>query len=575
MKKIGIVLLLSCLGWIQSSFAQNTKLTFEQATLAYESGNYKESLDYLNEVERLLGKPTAKVQSLKVVIYYEQDDIHNAQLALGAYFKTSPNQNSEEYQNMVVLKQELDGTLREQYRSQLQELREKENRELQKLDKNTSGQEEAYHFSTAKSINTIEAIDYFLTKYPSSVYQQEANEMRRLKYNERDFDKLVLEGDDYILNNRPNEGEKKYLEARRLKDEVLIRKRLAGVQELLLSLMINDGNSAFYESRWTDAITNYSKALQTKDDNELKVRLEKAKQELAYELVHKDGAMQAYLKYTQDYPNGLYIYEIQAKLIEKYLDKAEVMIREANTEEAKIYLQKAWSFHPSNVFTYSDQRYFELVDREAKRLTSGKKEVRMQRIGEAIRYYTMLNDHSGKDYKGKLTQVRQKQKAWSHDDFIYLAFRSNEKIDQVGVDVGGNTNTSTGGFISARGSLKALKNSGNEPFNTDGLDYYSVFVNLNLTRKIIYPVWIYAGGGYVNYIKIDAVKDQPGKGIILDENSKGEGAFNIESGLLLKLRPFALSLGASFPQFSQSQKQLLNIKNNYVLSAAFGFSFKL
>ena len=548
--------------------AQEAKSYFLQAYEAYEGGDYSGSLTKIQATESSLGKTNSKIQSLKTLIYNEKGDLNQALEELELYFKTSPDKMSSEYENMLSLYKELKETSKGRFEAGQQELIRKRNEELESAGKAISSEKDLYYFRVAKEAGTLEAYQLFLKKNTTESLKSEMVRMISAKQNELNYETLVAEGIDLMAGGSPGIAAEKFLEAQKIKKSDWLNSQIKEAWGYGAQLSLNKGNSEFYNRNWLAAAEHFRYAWRLNPSAELQKKVEEANDELAYEFAHKKSDAAEMKVYLSAFPKGRKVGQAEGFLFNHYLANATKSIADQRSADTRLYLKEIQQLKSSPHWKIFSEDYYKLVLEEAEFLSSGSKKHKINNIRPAMDYYTELNEGSGTNYSSKIKSLNWKNKEWNRKDIGYLAYRSDATFNDIGLDFGMDKNRGIGLSLSIRMSRQVLASS---DFPLNGMEHVKGIANLNFTKKIIYPLWIYAGGGWANYQKIDPVASDPSRGMLSDETVD---TFNMETGISLHLKPVYLSVGSSFPYLNEKQNaQLGFVKSPSYVNVAIGFGW--
>jgi hypothetical protein len=316
------------------------------------------------------------------------------------------------------------------------------------------------------------------------------------------------------------------------------------------------------------AANNFKQVVAFRSSPEAISKLRQAQDEAAYASAVQASKPESFRSYLQTYPQGLWKKAAEKFLLIHYMEAAGRSLDAHHSGEVKAYLQELRGFQSSEYWKHFKDDYYKLVLREAQFLSSGSKKQRMANIGPAISYYEELNEGSGSSYAGKLRTLKWKNKEWNRPGMGYFGFHSDATFDEVGVVFGVDKNRGIGLNVSLRAGLPAFSAG---DFAHKGKDHVKGILNMNFTKKVIYPLWIYAGAGYANFQNIQHSASDPSRGSLGDESID---TFNIETGVSVHLRPVYLSLGSSFPYLNAEQNAQLGFtKSPSYMNVTIGFGW--
>jgi uncharacterized protein (TIGR02145 family) len=159
---------------------QSTEILAESAMLnaeeAYSNENYDESLKYLEEAEKILGKTYSRIQYLKVKSWMavgnrSQNDLtawKKAEAELKKYFEvaTEGKASPEKYDEMVLSVSKI--------KNKIQEIEKRQDENWRKVVQVVEIEKQLYN--EAKEKNTIHDYLNYINKYPKGIYIKKAYE---------------------------------------------------------------------------------------------------------------------------------------------------------------------------------------------------------------------------------------------------------------------------------------------------------------------------------------------------------------------------------------------------------------
>lgn len=555
--------------------AQSARSHYQQAELAYEAGKYTEALYHLGEAERALGGTNARIQSLRTHAYYAQGDNVHALVELTRYFRYAPagGQSSDAYRDLQALREELTSGNKTYFEQQKQAATQAQTQELKSLDADLAREWEELTFRVVKESGSKQAWQDFLRQYPNSSHAAEATAGIGAVERQVQFETLLEQAEAHHAAGRWQPALQSYEAALKLRSDNNVRRYAAEVRQQYANQLARQGDEHAAAARWDEAVRAYQRADEVLSSPELTTALRAARDEAAFAAAESSRRDEQYAAYLRQYPDGLHAPDAVAARLNLQLARAEQAQKQGQTEAVESALADAARLGQSTVVWPAYRgRYYTLMRQEATRLTSGKKTERVKQVNRAISYYQQLDQaQPNHPYAGKLRHLQAKRRAWSHEDFGYFAYR-RDLHNEIGFDLGFNTNLSWGGFVSIRGTARALAaDIPTNGFPRRGRQYSQGFASFNFTKKVTYPLWVYAGAGYAHFARIHDVPGYPGNGILPNDNPQKGGGVNTEFGAVLKIKWAALSVGVSAPQFSAEKRQILGLSGNpTVLNAAIG-----
>ena len=532
----------------QQSFAQDAKTTFTQALQAYENGDYSNSIAKANEAESQLGKTNSRIQSLKALAYNEQGNLNRSLLELELYFKTAPDRSSSEYTSMEALYTEMKSTARSRYDADLKEIENQRKVELQKIQESVNAGRDQYFFGVAKQAGTVEAYDLFLKKNTSSSLKAEAEKLLAEQKNVLHYNQLVIEGLELIKARSPRQAVDKFSLALEIKSDPWLSARMEEAKLYSADLAYNAGIADLLQWKFESARQNFIYVQGISNTEQVRLKLQEATDELTFEKATERADPLAMKAYLSAYPQGRKKGPAEGFLLNYHLKQATENVARHNPEASRTSLAEIANLRGSKHWDIFSADYYALVLQEAEYLTSGPKKQRIVNILPAIDYYEQLNEGSGKNYSGKVRQLKAKNKEWSRPNMGFVALLTDQTISDVGVMLGSNNNRGLGMNLSLKAPPQIFSSGS---FDPKGQDYLKGTLGLNFSKKIIYPFWIYAGAGYTNFQSVDAIASEPGKGQLGDETID---TVSLEGGFALHFKPVFLTINSSIPYLSGKQR---------------------
>lgn len=551
--------------------AQSAQSAYSDAFSSYEAGNFAESLRKAAEAEALLGGTNARLQSLKVLNYYENGDQKNALLQLELYFNTRPDQQSAAYSQMLSLREELKSALNRIFESSREQLEKKRQEELAAIGASYSAQKDQLAFNIAREAGSLQALEQFLRSSQTESLQQEARKLIELEQQRLNYNLLVTQGMDFLAQSKPAEAKAAFLKAAELQDGPWLVQQLDRARQLLAVQAYTQGLQDFYSGNYSKAVGNFRTAQENEASADTQQKLLLAEEELAYQqafLQQDPGQMKAYL---EKYPQGVKRDQAEAFLFHYYIRKTEASFTAGNHSEIEASLQELDAMKASAHWEVFSETYYQLLLRQAQQLTQGSRKQRQANIGLAIEHYETLDRESGERYRTRLGLLKWRQKEWSRPDMLFLAFKSDPSLNEMGFEFGSHNNNSIGFAINGQVSKQMLKNDLTEADNYGDLDHVVGMANFTLNKKILYPLWVYGGAGYANLMPV-LPTGEPGMGMLDEENQVH--TVNFQGGVTVHFKPVVFSLGASYPYLSEENKLKLGLEKNplYItLGAGFGW----
>lgn len=554
--------------------SQSLPTEFKKAFALYESGDYSASLNKVIEIENVAGRTNPKIQSLKILIYNNLGENEKTVLELEKYFRTSPDSNSSEYNEMKTLYAHLKKTINEQYHASVENLHKQFQSELQAIDRRAKKEAELYLFTVAKEASTFEAYTLFLKNCTNDSLRNLTMEFLENEKRNEEYDRLIQNGFDFLEEQSPELALASFNAAQKLKNSTWLTEQIKFSKDFHGLLTLIKGDEDFLHQNWQSAVVNYTKSLSATNSPETKAKLAKANEELFFEKALKENNVTKIEQFIADYPTARKRNQAIDYLFNYYLMMAQESRNIGDHYKTRDILKKFNSYSGLEFWGVYADDYYNLLKLEAKRLTEGSRSKRKQYINIAINYYEELQSSTEKSYKSKIRYLTWLDKEWSREDISYLLFKTGKEFNDIGFEFGSIKNEGIG-FATTFVAAKQLYSepSDEERFETN-LTYTRSYLNLNLTKKIVYPFSVYLGLGYSFYHPIWRDVDNPGLGYIPYDIDPIQ-AFSVESGFTFSLRPIVLTIGASFPFLNDEQKLVLGIKRNSKLDINFGIGITI
>jgi tetratricopeptide (TPR) repeat protein len=520
MKYLFVILLsvLSC-----TVFAQSASELFQSARAAYEKGDNSTAIQLLRSCEAALGRSNPRIESLRALCYANEQDWVNASVALNTYFRTAPasNAGTEAHKDMLALKEKVDSEINEADRKFKEKLDKKRMDEAKEFEQQQVSEEMSRINEVYRNSTDPDELQQFLTMFPNS---PRANEIK--------FKKYVSEGD-------------------------------------------RDMNAR----RWTPAVENFTKALNIKSDATVKVKLVKAQDEQAYALAVQKNTIEEYESYLSKFPSGIHKEDADAVLQKNYLRLAREYVTSNDFNNAVYYYKAYQNRYPQGpeIKTVNAElcNYYLAEAKKAEKVKS------VSSVQRAIELYTTAKQCENAVSQSHLKSLNRKVKRWSRPDESFMGWHADE-TNLIGFMVGGLKSRKVDWYFSGRtgsGFFKTKaswetdsKNSLQESVNKDKkftgtIIASELYANIGLTKRIVYPLWIYAGAGVAFNTELREFKSTTGSDEELVENKDAKfTAFNPEGGLYMLLGPFVLRYGINKPMSAKYTGSLIQ---------HFGIAFKL
>lgn len=521
--------------------AQSASQLFENAKQAYENNQYSQAVSYLDQCQRALGATNPRIESLRTLVFYGDDQLEKAYLSINKYFQMSTGK----YSNTTAHKELVE--LRSTILSRL----------IYKDDSYKRDIERKRMEAADKEINALESIS-------QNKRETQKKESEKTLYNLYSKTDNLAELKEFVAFFGETESSKK------------IKQKADYIE------FVENGDRLFKKELYNTALTNYKKAHNIFKSDSISRKIAITTEELDYQTAVNSTQLDDYKAYFKKYPQGKYIQTVSNSIANFHLKEVETAIQskkysviEEKLSLAKNYLEKAAPLYSRN--------YYQAQLNAAKALESNGNLIKRDKVyfNQVRNFYknyynfSLTKDPSMKNHMNKLD--RQYKRIFGYgDNYGILSIRADQEAF-AGLDIGSLNHRRLGFLLTVRANPHMFENDadGEGRIYDAGktkAKYITAYGNMALTYKIIHPLWIYAGGGVASYAKVE---DRPG----VEDNSKMVTMKslimpNAEGGIFIAIKPVVLSFGISMPVFSKEQKTLLNIQEPlFVPNASIGIVF--
>lgn len=339
-----------------------------------------------------------------------------------------------------------------------------------------------------------------------------------------------------------------------------------------------------YDKRkFSEAIVQADKALGFQSNDKIALELKRnAQDEYAWQTTLASNTFTAYENYlkgsTQKKYSATAIRSIQRGLF----NEGKTAASQNNIQQMEYYLLRYLREYPTGpeITDIKDvlcSTYYKQADNAVSIKTSYSQ-------GQAAKFYEKVTEYCPDRYSlaANIAKAKKMQVRYGRPDRTYLAYVYDSKA-VYGVSYGGLKNQKVGVYLTARINETYLDEKGyftvNNAGQTDGTSYSDVrYANvsrtdygeilLGLTKKISYPLWLYAGMGVSNKRVVWEMNTYRSNGTFLESNwaintDQSKNSIASELGAILDIDGFHLRAGIKATDFSEF---------NY--SVGFGFSWK-
>ena len=350
---------------------------------------------------------------------------------------------------------------------------------------------------------------------------------------------------------------------------------------------LKQGKEAMASGNYQTAVSRFSTALTHKpNDSEALTAKREAEDELAWKITNEKNTISDYEAYLNGKTKKSHAARAKQILRNSMLKYGKEYAEKGDIAQMEYYLNKLKSTYALSDadITEANGILTRTYSIEARKLANSKKSYE---LSTAIDYYGRARSiYPGTAYSLAIDKLEKLRKRYGRPDRTYLAY-VYDTVTNFGISIGGLKNRNIGVYITARansdfftsGTYFTVDNSG----KVDGSVLDDVRATgetktgyldgiFGLTKKIAYPLWVYAGGGVTvtNHYWYMAEYFSNGNH---DENSwvKNTDESGVkpmaEAGLIIDLSGLHLRGGVKTNDFK-------DIKNSLLYSVGIGFSFK-
>lgn len=560
-----------------SAFSQGAKEYFGLAKKALQGDDATSCIELLKGAERKLGGSNAKIEALKTQAYVLQNDWINARISINHYkrFLSTSNLSADAFQVMKDLETEV-------------------TQGLEKLEKDFKAWKEKEAEASLQQIsNRVETEDAGRKRRMATLNSgntQRLNDVMLSSNNEEILHLLVTESPDYAskFRNIKADWEKALRQDTWEAYDAFVtkypsslytdqaRRKLTITKNKTFDEFVTKANAYYNSGKYRDALVNYEKAYALKTQSLVHSRILECQDEIVYEETLASKDYDTFTSYLKKYPESRHRSYIERSLIVYHFKKAMTALEKRYVDDFDAQVTAVYEkFKVTPTWSLYEREYNELLLKGAALVTQGKKEFRVKQVGKGIKYLTQANASAHDPAIGtRIKRLEARQRAWTRNEKEgYVAYRRST-LTNVGVEFGLNPNLKYGGFISCKFDTR-LATDPMEEFLRNGRDYLQTTINLNFSKRIFHPVWIYIGPGYAEFVKVSPSTTNPDYGYIPEKADKLVGrGINFDAGIILKMGIVNFSLGVSTPYFSKDTKEKLGIQGTmFIPSAAIGTNF--
>lgn len=507
--------------------AQSAGQLFENAKLAYENNQYSEAISHLDRCQSALGSSNPRIESLRTLVYYSDNELANAYRSINKYFQMATGQfaNTTAHKELVALRLTIQSRLEymdQVYKGRIERERmQKAEEEVKEMESATQNKLEIQKSESEKVLYTI----YSKADNPEDLKQYVAF------FGESGQSKKIKQKADYLS-------------------------------------FVQSGDKSFNQELYSKALGSYNKAYAIFKSDSIYKKILLTTEEVDYQTAVNTAELKNYEVYYRKYPKGKYVRVVSNTLAKYHLQEVTKSVKGKKYTSVPDQLSEAEKYLENAAPSFGTE-YFKTQLNAAKVMESDGNLIKKNKnYSELVRNYyhnylanTPKADATIKKHLDKIN--RQHRRIFGHgDNYALFSLRADQEAF-AGFDLGSLNHRGLGFLLTGRMNPHVAENDA----NGDGSVYYAgktkaryitAYGNIALTHKIVHPVWLYAGGGIASYAKVEDVPGtDDGSKMVLTKNQLMP---NAEGGIYIGLKPIVLSVGVSMPVFSKDQKVLLKIQ---------------
>ncbi len=316
------------------------------------------------------------------------------------------------------------------------------------------------------------------------------------------------------------------------------------------------GNFQMAISKYTDALGFFS------GDKNASDGLARSRDEYAWQQAQKApiGTVDTYQKYISNYPLGKYRARADQIIQSTYLSRARDYANANQFETAVDFYKKYQSAYPRGPeISVVNRELCDLYFKEGQKYETKKT---VSEINTGIELFkNALSCGNRNSLSGKIKTLQSKSKRWSRPDHTFLGWTADQD-NLIGLSIGNINTRKLGVYIAIRtgqdifkelatwstNNSNSLEESSNKKktFNNQ-LYNQQVFATLGVSKKIVHPIWLYAGAGVVYQQQLREFKDSNGNIEYVRNKDAMSLSVNPEVGVRVKLGILVLSYGINKP----------------------------
>lgn len=336
---------------------------------------------------------------------------------------------------------------------------------------------------------------------------------------------------------------------------------------------MREGEEKFKQQAFQESINKFDEALKFfPKDTKAGSYKRKAQEDLVWQTSRSTNTIESYKSYLNKYPLGTYKSEAEDILQRSYLAIARDKAKVNNFEEAVNYYKIYQTAYPSGPqIAIVNTELCELYFAEAQKVEKVKESYNMKRALELYGLAKQCNINRVSD--AHLRKLKRKEVDWAREDMPFLGWHADQK-NLIGFMSGSLKNRKVGMYLAARAGSDFFESANadwetnnensieaspdkNKKYNERNLNRI-FYGTIGITKKIIYPLWIYGGAGVmVNSQLKEFIHNSSGQTEYVKNTDLDYIAINPEIGLQVKLAFLTLRYGINKPLNSLFEDQFV------------------
>lgn len=326
---------------------------------------------------------------------------------------------------------------------------------------------------------------------------------------------------------------------------------------------MKEGEAKYKQESFQESIIKFEEALKFfPNDAKAGSYKRKAQEELVWQIARKTHTIESYKSYLSKYPLGTHKNEAEDILQRSYLNIARDRVKANDFEGAVSYYKIYQNTYPSGPqIAIVNSELCELYFSEAQKVEKIKESYNMKR---ALELYALAQQCiKNRVSNAHLKSLKRKEVEWAREDMPFLGWHADEK-NLIGFMSGSLKNRRVGMYMAVRAgkdffeTVTANWETNNSNSLAESSDKNKTYTEKNLnrvlygtigvTKKIIYPLWIYGGIGVCVNSQLKEFKhNSTGETEYVKNKDLKYMAINPEIGLQLKLAFLTFRYGINKP----------------------------